>query len=262
MNEQKRGVLFCHCQGGTVNPEISGQVRSTLEQLNADSIVVTDLCGLAAVNPANINGILSACSDFLVIGCYPRTMSLLLKQVAGTNINQLSISYLNLLNIEPEELVDQLKRYANGNGTPSIREISEDSGWPSWYPVIDYERCTACGQCADFCLFGVYDKTPEKVTVVYPQGCKNQCPACARICPATAIIFPKYKQGGAIGGSDDIDETAEQKRQAQDIETILGNDIYLALQKRKAKRASIIRDEEMKRALNERNTALQESKLK
>jgi hypothetical protein len=25
-----------------------------------------------------------------------------------------------------------------------------------WYPVIDYQRCTNCMECIEFCLFGVY----------------------------------------------------------------------------------------------------------
>ena len=69
------------------------------------------------------------------------------------------------------------------------------------------------------------------------------------------MIFPKYRHGGAIGGSDEIDEQAEHRRQAQDIEDFLGNDIYEALQRRKMKRQSIIKDEAMKKALSERDMA-------
>jgi NAD-dependent dihydropyrimidine dehydrogenase PreA subunit len=137
----------------------------------------------------------------------------------------------------------------------NLVEIAEGSGWPSWYPLIDYSRCTSCGQCADFCLFGVYRKEEGRILVTDPEACKNNCPACARICPATAIIFPKYRHGGAIGGSDMIDEKAEHQRQVQDIEEFLGDDIYQALQRRKLKRQSIIRDEAMKKALSERDKA-------
>ncbi len=52
-----------------------------------------------------------------------------------------------------------------------------------------------------------------------------------------------------------IDEKAEHQRQAQDIEEFLGDDIYKALQRRKLKRQSIIRDEAMKKALSERDKA-------
>lgn len=60
-----------------------------------------------------------------------------------------------------------------------------------WYPVIDYTRCRQCGQCAAYCLFGVYrtDEGPT-VRVARPLNCKPGCPACARICPAVAVVFP------------------------------------------------------------------------
>jgi ferredoxin len=97
--------------------------------------------------------------------------------------------------------------------------------------------------------------------VAHPKGCKTNCPACARICPQTAIIFPKYKPGGAIGGSGDIDETAEQQRQSEDLRRILSGDIYQALEKRKNMRKSIIQAEAMKKAVEDRNNALKNSIL-
>jgi NAD-dependent dihydropyrimidine dehydrogenase PreA subunit len=62
-----------------------------------------------------------------------------------------------------------------------------------WYPVMDGDRCTACRHCLQFCLFGVYDLDAEgRVTVANPDACKPGCPACSRICPQGAIIFPLY----------------------------------------------------------------------
>ena len=77
-----------------------------------------------------------------------------------------------------------------------------------WYPVIDYSRCTNCLECLDFCLFGVYgvDKI-DRITVENQDSCKKGCPACSRVCPEQAIMFPDYKTPaiagapvGAIGG--------------------------------------------------------------
>ena len=93
-----------------------------------------------------------------------------------------------------------------------------------------------------------------------PKGCKINCPACARICPQIAIIFPKYKPEGHRGSAD-IDETAEQRRQAEDIREILSGDIYQALERRKNRRKSIIQAEAMKKAVEERNNALENSAL-
>jgi Pyruvate/2-oxoacid:ferredoxin oxidoreductase delta subunit len=74
-----------------------------------------------------------------------------------------------------------------------------------WYPVIDYSRCTNCMECIDFCLFGVYgvDKL-DRITVENQDSCKRGCPACSRVCPEHAIMFPDYKSpaiaGAAVGG--------------------------------------------------------------
>jgi len=46
----------------------------------------------------------------------------------------------------------------------------------------------------------------------------------------------------------------------RDTETILGDDIYLALERRKRKRRSIIKAEAMKAALDERSKAESEQK--
>ena len=79
--------------------------------------------------------------------------------------------------------------------------ISED-GTRRWYPVIDYSRCTNCMECIDFCLFGVYgvDKV-ETILVEQPDNCRKGCPACSRVCPENAIIFPQHKTP-TIAGAD------------------------------------------------------------
>jgi len=71
-----------------------------------------------------------------------------------------------------------------------------------WYPVIDYSRCTNCLECLDFCLFGVYGvDSLERITVESQDSCKKGCPACSRVCPQSAIIFPEYKSP-AIAGAE------------------------------------------------------------
>jgi NAD-dependent dihydropyrimidine dehydrogenase PreA subunit len=77
-----------------------------------------------------------------------------------------------------------------------------------WYPVIDYSRCTNCMECLDFCLFGVYGvDSMDRLFVESQDNCKKGCPACSRVCPEHAIMFPDFKSPaiagapvGAIGG--------------------------------------------------------------
>ncbi|MEO1615841.1 MAG: ferredoxin family protein [Planctomycetota bacterium] len=76
-----------------------------------------------------------------------------------------------------------------------------------WYPVIDFNRCTNCMECIDFCLFGVYGVDgAETILVEQPDNCRKGCPACSRVCPENAIIFPQHKApaiaGAEVGGNE------------------------------------------------------------
>lgn len=255
----QKKVIYCNCGGEIVSPEIKESISNFLYKENVDAIHLSDLCNLCVSEKQDVKKIFSSQFSTLVVACHPRAVRKLL-EFAGVESNLENLSFLNLRETAKDEILSTLKSFCNDE--PALqKEHMGEIEWPSWYPVIDYSRCTACGQCADFCLFGVYEKTDGKVNVINPKGCKNNCPACARICPHTAIIFPKYKQGGAISGSDSIDEIAEQQRLQQDIKSIAGNDIYKVLQERKAKRQSIIKNEAMKKAIEERDNAKRDNKI-
>src|SRR5262245_8416353 len=99
---------------------------------------------------------------------------------------------------------------ANGNGVAHAFTTEQLLAAPDrrWYPVIDYSRCTNCLECLEFCLFGVYGvDTLERILVETQDNCKRGCPACSRVCPEQAIMFPDYKSPaiagapvGAVGG--------------------------------------------------------------
>jgi NAD-dependent dihydropyrimidine dehydrogenase PreA subunit len=251
-------IIFCSCRGERIQPAALDAISEHLSVKQVNVTRLSDLCGLAAQKKELLSGLFTPGTGYLVIACYPRTVNLLLEQVKEYAGYPDTIRHINLVDLSSGEAIDRINEFCADHPGNAVRhEISENSGWPSWYPLIDYSRCTACGQCAGFCLFGVYEKADNRVNVINPAGCKVNCPACARICPSTAIIFPKYKNGGAIGGSDEIDEQAEHQRQVQDMGKILGNDLYGALEARKAKRRSIIREEAMNRALSEREKAIQ-----
>ncbi len=76
-----------------------------------------------------------------------------------------------------------------------------------WYPVIDFDRCTNCMECVDFCLFGVYGVDGvENILVEQPDNCRKGCPACSRVCPENAIIFPQHKAPAIAGATTAGDE--------------------------------------------------------
>ena len=130
-------------------------------------------------------------------------------------------------------------------------------GWKPWFPVIDYGRCTNCMQCLTFCLFDVYGVSPEKqITVQNPSNCKTDCPACSRVCPEVAILFPKYKMG-PINGDEVRAEDIHREKMKVDISALLGGDIYAALRTRsRESKQRFARERDDKRALEERRKCL------
>jgi len=93
---------------------------------------------------------------------------------------------------------------ASGRGGPEAGAgtVEDCSGAvrARWYPVVDQSRCSRCGQCVEFCLFGVYVWRDERPIVANPDQCKPGCPACARVCPKGAIMFPHHDADPRIAG--------------------------------------------------------------
>jgi Pyruvate/2-oxoacid:ferredoxin oxidoreductase delta subunit len=137
------------------------------------------------------------------------------------------------------------------------RESERSSSWKPWFPVIDYSRCTNCMQCLSFCLFDVYGVSADrKIQVQNQSNCKTDCPACSRVCPEVAIMFPKYRHGPINGDEVQADDVRREAMKV-DISALLGGDIYSMLRDRSAKaksRFSKERDDE--RALKERQNCL------
>jgi len=251
-------IVFCNCESDRIEPEKLLSVEKILIDAKIDLIKIFDICGISVLDKEKLRSIFSVNDEYLIVACHSRAIKLLFEK-AGIDSGDYSIKFINFFELHNEEITSETKSFLerdDRNQRPVIEEIRNNADWTPWFPVIDYARCTSCGQCADFCLFGVYEKTDGKINIINPQACKNNCPACARICPQTAIIFPKYKPGGAIGGSDVTDEISEQKRQVEDINAILNGDIYSVLEQRKMKRKSIIREEAMNKAIEERLNAL------
>jgi NAD-dependent dihydropyrimidine dehydrogenase PreA subunit len=99
----------------------------------------------------------------------------------------------------------------DSNSGPSVTDSPgrlqriDDGGTRRWYPVIDYSRCTNCMECIDFCLYGVYGVDGlDRILVEEQENSKKVCPACSRVCPENAIIFPQHKTASIAGAPGEI----------------------------------------------------------
>lgn len=156
--------------------------------------------------------------------------------------------------------IDATDAAATVAGVEQIRNeygAAKGGAWKPWFPVIDFGRCTNCMQCVSFCLFDVYGVSADKKIEVRNQdNCKTDCPACSRVCPEVAIMFPKYRHA-PINGAQVSEDDMRREAMKVDISALLGGDIYAMLRDRSAKaksRFSTERDDE--RALKERQNCL------
>ena len=191
------------------------------------------------------------------------------RPIAGQEVappDDAPVLVLGLLDGEPRVTADHevhFRNLAQVNALDAAREVREATGartldaWKPWFPVIDFDRCTNCMQCLTFCLFDVYGVDAEqKITVQNQDNCKTDCPACSRVCPEVAILFPKHGKGPING---DVVRKQDIQREAMkvDISTLLGGDLYGSLRTRQRearKRFSTERDES--KALLERKRCL------
>jgi NAD-dependent dihydropyrimidine dehydrogenase PreA subunit len=112
-------------------------------------------------------------------------------------------------------------------------------------------------QCLSFCLFDVYGVSKDgKIQVQNNDNCKTNCPACSRVCPEVAIMFPKY-QAGPINGDLISDADLSREKMKVDITSLLGGDIYAALRQRSdAAKSRFSKERSPDKALEERKKCL------
>ena len=188
----------------------------------------------------------------------PRRSQVVLRGGEGTGMSAADRASLAQLLLERGlEVSCRRDEGATSVDPATLPTVPPVQAWKPWFPVIDYSRCTNCMQCLSFCLFDVYGVSADrKIQVQNQSNCKTDCPACSRVCPAVAIMFPKYRHG-PINGEEVTDDDVRREAMKVDISALLGGDIYSMLRDRSAKaksRFSKERDDD--RALKERQTCL------
>ena len=161
------------------------------------------------------------------------------------------VRFHDITALAPAQLGDLVETVRTATGA------APHGAWKPWFPVIDYDRCTNCMQCLSFCLFGVYGVDGDRrIQVQNNDHCKTNCPACSRVCPEAAIMFPKYK-AGPINGDLVSDADLAKEKMKVDISALLGGDVYAMLRLRSEKAKSrFSKERDSDKALAERQKCL------
>src|SRR6184192_3817040 len=163
------------------------------------------------------------------------------------DVDSASIHFRDISGLEAAAIAEQAETVRSEIGAARHGE------WKPWFPVIDYDRCTNCMQCLSFCLFGVYGVDEQhRIQAQNHDNCKTNCPACSRVCPEAAIMFPKYK-AGPINGDVVQESDLGREKMKVDISALLGGDVYSALRQRSSDaKARFRKERDGKKALQER----------
>ncbi len=77
----------------------------------------------------------------------------------------------------------------------ALNDINRKGGkyvanWRVYKPVIDHEKCVACGLCVSYCPEQAIESRDDRKPVIDYRFCKG-CGVCANECPQKAIEMKK-----------------------------------------------------------------------
>lgn len=214
INMTSKQITICACSSRLfISNEKVTTVAYYLMNSGFEVKLVDDLCRMVADEPEEALQI----TEGTIVACHERAISsnfsqLTKRELDIVNLRSLTVQEIlakwNITEIEDRDLL--LYKQVQ----TEVENLPTSEGKDAWYPIIDKLRCTNCGKCNDFCLFGTYTRNGDEILVIQPHNCKNNCPACARICPSGAIIFPKYEKSPINGGTAIEEEFSKDEMEA------------------------------------------------
>jgi len=224
-------ILYCRCAYSQIIPdEVKHTVLNAIAEAGVEFEAVPDLCELSARHDPAL-GRWAKTDAMKIVACFPRAVKWLF-HAGGAPLQPEDVEFLNMRTDSIESILDSLSECEGSAAEHRDSDLDKTGEWVPWFPVIDYERCANCKQCLNFCLFGVYGLSEqEQVQVQKPANCKTNCPACARVCPQKAIIFPKYTESPFNG--DQVKEDDGQGAEAgTKLSELVRGDIHDVLGRR------------------------------
>ncbi len=225
-------ITICACSSRTfIRKETVARLAVSAQKAGVQVELVDDLCEMCEDKVEAVHEV----AQSVICACHERAVKSLMAFVGEDKVEHIDLRgddamVRSQLDEQMVSAWDEVTEEEMTEWLTKLDAMPRKLGEDAWYPTIDKDVCCECGKCLDFCPFGVYEMVEDRIRVVHPHHCKNNCPACARTCPTSAIIFPKYDKSPINGGE------AKQEQAVQlDTKTLYNEALRQKLALRKQK---------------------------